>query len=88
MKNPSGISFQAKESRLGTYRTAQGWLVSSDCLGGLNILKKVAIQLGINLAEVGREHLTVPKRYTLSCLKKVDRKRCEAVLQAPVATSA
>ena len=46
----------------------------------------VAIQLGISLAEVGREALTLPKRYDLSCLKKLYRKRAEnpflAVLEA------
>ena len=86
-EKPVGYKFSGRRITRGTYRTAQGYLVCADCLGGLNILKKVAIQLGINLAKVGREHLTVPKRYTLSCLKKVYRKRCEAVLIAPVATS-
>ncbi len=46
-----------------------------------NILKKVAIQLGVSLAEVGREALTLPKRYDLSCLNKSYRKRCEARLK-------
>ena len=87
-EKPAGYKFSGRRITRGTYRTAQGWLVCADCLGGLNILKKVAIQLGINLAEVGKGQLTVPKRYTLSCLKKVYRKRCEAVLVASEATSA
>jgi len=87
-EKPVGYKFSGRRITRGTYRTAQGWLISADCLGGLNILKKVAIQLGISLVKVGKGQLTVPKRYTLSCLKKVYRKRCEAVLVAPAATSA
>ena len=71
----------------GTYKTQRGWLVSSDANGGANILKKVAIQLGISLAEVGKEALTLPKRYDLSCMSKSYRKRSEAVFSTPVATS-
>ena len=82
-EKPSSYKFSGRRITRGTYKTAQGWLVCADCLGGLNILKKVAIQLGINLAEVGKGQLTVPKRYTLSCLKKVYRKRCEAVAFSP-----
>lgn len=82
-EKPAGYKFSGRRITRGTYRTAQGWLICADCLGGLNILKKVAIQLGIKLAEVGREILTVPKRYTLSCLKKVYRKRCEVVAFSP-----
>ena len=87
-EKPAGYKFSGKRITRGTYRTGQGWLISADCLGGLNILRKVAIQLGINLAEVGKGQLTVPKRYALSCLSKLYRKRCEVVLIAPVATSA
>ncbi len=65
----------------GTYKTADGKLISCDAQAGANIMKKVAIQLGISLAEVGREALTLPKRYDLSCLNKSYRKRCETVLQ-------
>lgn len=87
-EKPAEYKFSGRRITRGTYRTARDWLICADCLGGLNILKKVAIQLGISLAEVGKGQLTVPKRYTLSCLKKVYRKRCEAVLVAPAATSA
>ena len=65
----------------GTYRTAKSWLISADAQGGANILKKVAIQLGISLAEVGREALTLPKRYDLFGMSKLYRKRSEAVFQ-------
>lgn len=86
-EKPVGYKFSGKRINRGTYRTGQGWLINCDSLGALNIIKKVATQLGINLAEVGREALTLPKRYTLSCLSKIYRQRSEAVLAAPVATS-
>ncbi|MGK7896419.1 MAG: RNA-guided endonuclease TnpB family protein, partial [Xenococcus sp. (in: cyanobacteria)] len=60
---------------------AQGCLINADCNGAASILRKVAIQLGISLAEVGREALTLPKRYDLSCLSKIYRKRGETRLQ-------
>ncbi len=42
--------------------------------------RKVTTQLDINLAKVGGEVLTLPKRYDLSSLKKSYRKRGEAVI--------
>jgi len=42
----------------GGYQTASGMRINSDCNGAANILKKVATQLGLNLAKVGRAALT------------------------------
>ena len=42
----------------GGYQTLDGIRVNSDCNGAANILKKVAIQLGISLVELGRAVLT------------------------------
>ncbi len=73
----------------GLYRTAKGWLINADCNGAANIARKVATQLGLNLAEVGRGSLTLPKRYDLfNSLTKSYRKRCVACLSYRVATSA
>lgn len=73
----------------GQYKTAQNILINSDGNGAVNILKKVATQLELNLVKVGREALNLPKRYDLfSCLTKLYRKRCEVGLLDPVATSA
>lgn len=48
----------------------------------LIIMRKVATQLGISLAKVGRAVLNLPKRYDLfSSLKRSYRKRCEVRLQ-------
>lgn len=74
---PSG-----KRLKRGQYKTIEGILINSDCNGSANILRKVATQLGLNLAKVGRAVLNLPKRYDLfKGLKKVYRKRCEVRLQ-------
>lgn len=79
-EKPKEYKFSGRRITRGTYKSKFG-LISADALGGVNCLKKVATQLGISLAEVGREALTLPKRYTLSYLSKVYRKRCETVIQ-------
>ncbi len=59
----------------GQYKTATGILINSDCQGAVNIIKKVATQLGIILAKVGKEALILPKRYgVFSSLRKSYRK--------------
>ncbi|MGK7874781.1 MAG: RNA-guided endonuclease TnpB family protein, partial [Xenococcaceae cyanobacterium] len=61
----------------GLYKTAKGFLINADCNGAVNILRKVAKQLGISLVEVGRGALTRPKRYSLFAnLSKKYRKHC------------
>ena len=69
---PSG-----RRVKRGQYKTAHGTLINADCNGAANILRKVATQLGLNLAEVSRAVLNLPKRYELfKSLSKAYRKRC------------
>jgi IS605 OrfB family transposase len=49
----------------GLYRTKLGYLVNADANAAANIIRKVATQLGISLAEVGRGSLALPQRYDL-----------------------
>ncbi len=79
-EKPEKYKFSGRRITRGTYKSKFG-LICADALGGINCLKKVATQLGISLAEVGRESLTVPKRYGLSCLSKSYRKSGEMRLQ-------
>jgi hypothetical protein len=72
----------------GLYRAPLGWLINADCNGAANIIRKVATQLGLNLAKVGRGSLALPQRCAIDSLSKSYRKRCEGALSAPVATSA
>ncbi|MEL6440996.1 MAG: transposase [Cyanobacteria bacterium J06621_8] len=79
-EKPEKYRFSGRRITRGTYKSKFG-LICADALGGINCLKKVATQLGISLAEIGRESLTVPKRYDLYCLSKSYRKSGEARLK-------
>jgi IS605 OrfB family transposase len=64
-EKPKGWKSSGKRVKRGLYRTAEGWLINADCNGAANIIRKVATQLGISLAEVGRASLIVPQRIDL-----------------------
>jgi putative transposase len=75
-EKPESWKPSGKRVKRGQYKTAQGFLINADCNGAANILKKVATQLGLFLAEVGRAVLNLPKRYNLfTGLSKAYRKR-------------
>ncbi len=77
-EKPKGYKFSGKRIKRGLYQTAKGWLVNADTQAASNCLRKVATQLGLNLAKVGKESLAVPQRYDLDSLTKLYRKRAEA----------
>jgi IS605 OrfB family transposase len=80
-----GQRVKGKKHNLGRggYQTKDGTRINSDCNGAANILRKVATQLGLNLAKVGKGALNLPKRYDLfKGLSKSYRKHCEASLQS------
>ncbi len=65
----------------GQYKTKAGLLINSDCQGAINIVRKVATQLGLVLSKVGREALILPKRYGIfSSLRRSYRKLSAAGL--------
>jgi len=69
-EKPKECKFSGRRVQRGLYRTSNGQTINADCLGAINILKKVSIQLGLNLAEVCRGVLTLPKRYRVNDLTK------------------
>jgi IS605 OrfB family transposase len=83
---PSGTRGQKQKGKRhnlgrGGYQTATDTRINSDCNGAANILRKVATQLGLSLAKVGKAALNLPKRYDIfNDLKQSYRKRCEACL--------
>ena len=79
-EKPKKYKFSGIRVARGTYKSKFG-CISADVMGAVNILKKVAIQLGISLSEVGRAVLTLPKRYNLSHMRRSYRKRVETCLQ-------
>ncbi len=87
-EKPEGWKASGRRVQRGLYKSKEGFIVNADCNGAGNIMRKVATQLGLNLAEVGRASLIVPQRIDLfTRLNKSYRKRCEVRLQAAVATS-
>lgn len=77
-EKPEGWRASGERVKRGLYRTASGWLINADCNGAANIATKVATQLGLDLTEVGRGSLTLPRRVDLfKGLSKSYRKRSE-----------
>ncbi len=78
-EKPNGWKPSGQRVKRGMYKSRNGHIINADCNGAANIMRKVATQLGLNLAEVGRASLTVPQRYDLFIrLNKSYRKRCVA----------
>lgn len=87
-EKPEGWEPSGKRVKRGIYRTAVGFLINADCNGASNILRKVSIQLGLNLTKVCRAVLNLPQRYDLfSSLTKSYRRLLHRVSLDPVATS-
>ncbi|MCU0538094.1 MAG: transposase [Hydrococcus sp. Prado102] len=61
-EKPQEYKPSGKRIKRGLYKTAQGWLINADSNGAANILRKVAIRLGLNLSRISRGALTTPLR--------------------------
>lgn len=61
-ERPEGWKSSGKRIKRGLYRTAQGWLINSDCNGSVNIGRKVATMLKLDFSGVGRGALSAPLR--------------------------
>ena len=78
-EKPVGWTPSGTRVKRGLYRASSGQLINADCNGAANIIKKVATQLGVDLAKVGKGSLALPKRYDLfTNLKRSYREKCEA----------
>lgn len=61
-EKPDDWKASGKRIKRGLYRTLHKWLVNADCNGSANILRKVAITLGLDLSGISRGVLTSPLR--------------------------
>ncbi|MDH6058509.1 hypothetical protein [Umezakia ovalisporum] len=52
------------------YKTSDGFKINADCNGAANILRKVAVMLGIDIGGMGRGCLSQPKKVRLCTLQK------------------
>lgn len=87
-EKPEGWVASGHRVKRGLYKSRDGHVINADCNGSANIMRKVAIQLGLNLAEVGRASLIVPQRIDLfTRLNKSYRRRCVACLLDRVAAT-
>ncbi|BAZ70165.1 transposase [Fischerella sp. NIES-4106] len=95
-EKPAGWKPSGQRVKRGLYKSRDGYVINADCNGAANIARKVATQLGLNLAKLGRGALTLPRRVDLfKGLTKSYRKRCvrqacrmaSVGLLDPVATS-
>jgi IS605 OrfB family transposase len=88
-EKPKGWRASGERVKRGLYKSRDGHVINADCNGSANIMRKVATQLNLNLAEVGRAYLTVPQRYDLfSRLNKAYRKRSVTRSDSEVRASA
>lgn len=71
---PQGWKPSGKRVKRGMYCTKNGQFLNADANGAANILRKVEIQLGLDLAKVCRGYLTAPSRVFLWNSKKTKRR--------------
>ena len=64
-EKPEGWLQSGKRIKRGLFQTAQGWLINADCNACGNIVRKVAIMLGLDLSGIGRGVLSAPLRLKL-----------------------
>lgn len=57
---PEGWQESGKRVKRGLYRSADGTRINADCNGAANILRKVAVMLGLELGGISRGDLTAP----------------------------
>lgn len=57
---PEGWTESGKRVNRGLYRAADGTRINADCNGAANILRKVAVMLGLELSGISRGDLTAP----------------------------
>jgi len=69
-EKPEGWHASGTRVRRGLYKTSKGYLVNADCNGAANILRKVAITLGLDLSGISRGVLSTPTKVRLWTLEK------------------
>lgn len=69
-EKPEGWKESGKRVHRGLYRTVQNWYINADCNGAVNIVRKVATTLGLDLSGVSRGALITPLRVRLWTLQE------------------
>jgi lycopene cyclase CruP len=61
-EKPDEWKSSGKRIKRGLFRAADGSVINADCNGAANILRKVAVTLGLDLSGISRGALTTPLR--------------------------
>jgi putative transposase len=67
---PEGWQPSGKRVNRGLYRTANGYKLNADCNGAANIIRKVAMKLGLVLDGISRVSLSAPLKLRLWSLQE------------------
>jgi putative transposase len=62
---PEGWQPSGNREKRGLYRTAKGYKINADCNGSANIIRKVAVKLGLVLDGISRGSLLAPLKIRL-----------------------
>jgi len=65
-----GWKESGKRVTRGLYRSAEGTKINADCNGAANIIRKVAVKLGLNLGRIGSGDLIAPLKIRLWTLQE------------------
>lgn len=72
-EKPEGWEPSGKRVKRGLYRTASNQYINCDCNGAANILRKVAVMLGLDLSGISRGDLTAPLKFRFWTLQESQR---------------
>ena len=72
-EKPAGWNPTGKRVKRGLYRAGNGFMVNADCNGASNILRKVAMMLGLDLSGISRGDLTAPLKFRFWTLQESQR---------------
>lgn len=72
-EKPEGWEPSGKRVKRGLYRTANNQYINCDCNGAANIIRKVAVMLGLDLSGISRGELSAPLKFRLWTLQESQR---------------
>lgn len=72
-EKPDEWKSSGKRIKRGLFRSADGSLINADCNGASNILRKVAVTLGLDLSGISRGVLTTPLKLNLWAIQESQR---------------
>jgi IS605 OrfB family transposase len=69
-EKPAGWNPTGKRVKRGLYQAGNGFKINADCNGASNILRKVAMMLGLDLSGISRGDLTAPLKFRFWTLQE------------------